>query len=533
MTTPDPTSLVRRFRQEGDSHVLGELLSAYDTQMYATAFSILRNEADAHDAVQDAAIRAMQNLDALADPLRFPGWLMRIVFGCSIDRLRARRDTLSLDHEYATEPPAKSFMPDAHLDAREWVEHLTDALEKLPPRYRTPLLLFHLDGLSTQEVAHHLDIPPGTARSLLSRARARLHGLLPTQLGAPPDMAHDIFREQDGPSTLLTQTPLSCLHVMNGDTAADQLRKSAIADPIVTWSDILHEGPTPIDVSPDAWRQTRARHLAAMDFGDEAAIKQNMAAADAQLADPGDGRERVFWFEHDLYDQLLLIRHLHWLAQHDPAARSRTSLICIGAFPGIQRFIGLGQLEPDQIASLLDTRSPLTPDHIELGRAVWEDFCAPRPQPLLGWLKKDTTPLPYLQPALSRHFQQYPSTFNGLGHTEQLLLEELGDQTRTFGELFARTQAHEPSPFLGDGVVFHYLRRLAEQPTPAVSLQAPDNSSPHQTQVTITPFGQKLLKGEADNLQVNGTDRWFGGVHLSEGATLWRWDHASNALSQE
>ncbi|MBB6429350.1 RNA polymerase sigma factor [Algisphaera agarilytica] len=526
MTTPDPTSLIHRFRNHGDTEAFGTLLSLYDQPMYATAFSILRNDADANDAVQDAAIRAMQNLDALADPQRFGGWLMRIVFGCSIDRLRTRRDTLSLDHDNASEPLAATHRPGDHLDAREWAEQLNRALDQLPPRYRAPLLLFHLDGLSTQQVAQHLDIPAGTARSLLSRARGRLSDLFPDTTEGIPDMAHDIFREQQASNSLVAQAELGCLHVMNGDAAADQLRQAEPPDPIVVWSDILHEGPTPVRVSPDAWRQTRAEHLAAMGFGDAVGIQKHMAAADAALANPGDGRERVFWFEHDLYDQLLLIRHLHWLAQHDPATRSRVSLICIGEFPGIPRFLGLGQLQPDQIISLLDTRLPLTADHIELGQRVWEDFCSCDPQQLRSWLDRDTAHLPFLDAALRRHFQQYPSTFNGLGLTEQLLLEELQAESLTASELFAKTQAREAAPFLGDAVVYHYLQRLVDAPTPPMVMAAGDERVTADTRLELTDFGRQLLSGEADFIKANGIDRWFGGVHLTMDQTEWRWDNA-------
>ena len=94
MTSPPPltdATLVQRFRETGDADAFGEIASRYDARLRGLALSILRNEADARDAVQDALVRAHQNIDALADPDRLGGWLLRIVFGCSIDRIRARK----------------------------------------------------------------------------------------------------------------------------------------------------------------------------------------------------------------------------------------------------------------------------------------------------------------------------------------------------------------------------------------------------------------------------------------------------------
>ena len=67
-----------------------------------------------------------------------------------------------------------------------------------------------------------------------------------------------------------------------------------------------------------------------------------------------DYDEVVLWFEHDLFDQLLLIRHLDWFSRRD-LGRTKLSLICIGEFPGFEPFHGLGQLDADQLTSLLGT----------------------------------------------------------------------------------------------------------------------------------------------------------------------------------
>ena len=65
--------------------------------------------------------------------------------------------------------------------------------------------------------------------------------------------------------------------------------------------------------------------------------------------------ELIMWFEHDLFDQLNLVQLLTWIRARLPAAKA-VSLVCVGSFPGHPGFKGLGELTPDELASLLDTR---------------------------------------------------------------------------------------------------------------------------------------------------------------------------------
>lgn len=520
--------LISRFRATGQAGLFARLIKPYDWQMHSLARSILRHDADANDAVQDAVIRAYQNIDSLADTTRFAGWLMRIVFGCSIDALRHREAGIDKHRALLLDDPAGSTaLPGDRLDAQEWLKRISHAIQSLPERYRQPLLLFHLDGLSSKQVAEHLSLPEGTVRSLLTRARQRLNDSIPNDLTEIPALANEVFIERASAEKLLGQNSGKCLHVMNGDAAAHRLRAGGLQDAMVVWTDLLHEGPTPIDVSPQAWRALRADYLASLGFSHSQSIQERMASADSELASPGDGRERVFWFEHDLYDQLLLIRHLHWLSQHDAECLTKLSLICIGDFPGIPRFIGLGQLEPDQIASLWDTRQPITRKQIELGSQVWSDFCNDDPAGLVGWLGKDTAALPYLKAAIIRHLQQYPSIYNGLGLTEQLILQSVAEQSKSAGAIFAEHQSAEVDPFLGDAVVYHYIHRLTTEARPSLTVMHDGASVTSKTEVSLTDFGRRLLAGKADRVHANGLTRWFGGVQVQGNGPMWRWDEDS------
>src|SRR5262249_9781825 len=148
-----------------------------------------------------------------------------------------------------------------------------------------------------------------------------------------------------------TQSTVTTLNITNGDCAADTLRH-VVDGQVETAKDVLHEGPCP-PLEGDAWHEVRARFLAGNDAARYHAIKAGLAPADETIAAAsrrGDGI--VLWFEHDLFDQLAIIRVLDLIARTQlDGKRSGAdwSLVCIGAFPGVDRFIGLGQLTTSQL----------------------------------------------------------------------------------------------------------------------------------------------------------------------------------------
>ena len=343
------------------------------------------------------------------------------------------------------------------------------------------------------------------------------------------------------------------LHVTNGDHAGDKLR-GFVDGPVIIMADVLHEGPCP-PVDGEAWHELRARFLAS-DFGAPyEATKASLTAADEAMAAALEhGDENVLWFEHDLFDQLQVIRILDLLvrlkpdmtAGHVASGFSRTSslvsLICIDRFPGIDRFIGLGQLTAAQLAMLPGTRLPVTRGHFTLASDAWRAFRSPDPSELLRIaMQLDASrvasseggaALRFLGAALLRFLAEFPSTSNGLSRTEQLALEALAAGPSIAGDLFGATQLKEAQPFLGDLPFFDMLRRLASANVPLVTVQAGGGDTDLSGQrAAITHSGRDVLAGRADHVRLNGIDVWRGGVHLAgSDSSPWRWDERDETL---
>jgi len=332
---------------------------------------------------------------------------------------------------------------------------------------------------------------------------------------------------------------VSALHITNGDCAAGTLR-SFLTDRVLITCDVLHDGPAPA-IDGDAWHEVRAGWLAEAYTAAFAETRASLAAFDRTITQPGRHDEIVLWFEHDLFDQLLLIRTLDLLVRlrPDTTYTPNVSLICIGEFPGVDRFIGLGQLNTEQLASLYPHRKPITAEQYALASEAWRTFRADDPGELLsllGRLKADptyaTNTLPFLGGAMQRLFEEYPSTTNGLSRSAHAILGALDSGPLEAGVLFRATQAHEPRPFMGDLGHFDLVRGLASARAPLVTVEPTAAAADWRGHtVAITDTGRGVLAGRDDAVVLNGIDEWRGGVHLA-GAdrSPWRWNPERETL---
>src|SRR6185436_20006386 len=171
------------------------------------------------------------------------------------------------------------------------------------------------------------------------------------------------------------KAPARLLHITNGTIAAEILHESGVPGRVTITADVLHEGPTPAGLPPERWRKLRARYLAESGYGGYDECLASLTEWDHVLEEHRTVDEMILWFEHDLFDQLLLIRTLDGLASRD-LGLTRLALICIGEHPQVKPFHGLGQLTPEQMAALLPGRRTVTREQITLARHAWRAFCA-------------------------------------------------------------------------------------------------------------------------------------------------------------
>jgi RNA polymerase sigma-70 factor, ECF subfamily len=164
---------------------LDSVVSRYLPMFYKRAFRFLGNATDAEDAVQDALLSAYKHLGQFRGQAQLSTWLTTIVTNAARMQLRRRGSYVSLDEEQGEDGLTFSERladskpsPEEVCSAAEARDRLVEGVKQLSPRLRKAFQLRDIDGLTTQEAALVLGVPPGTVKAQLARARAKLAGIM-------------------------------------------------------------------------------------------------------------------------------------------------------------------------------------------------------------------------------------------------------------------------------------------------------------------------------------------------------------------
>jgi redox-sensitive transcriptional activator SoxR len=329
----------------------------------------------------------------------------------------------------------------------------------------------------------------------------------------------------------------SLLHITNGESAGNTLRQTALGGGVLSWQDVLHDGPVPALPRPKLLR-ARARFLADCGWGSRQALLSSLERRDRQLLETlRDDLQVVLWFEHDLFDQLQLLDVLA-LVHGEGAA---PELIVVGSFPGKPSFHGLGELTADELETLWPTRGPAAPATLGAAAEAWAAFQEPEPTTLAEWATHEVAELPFLAPALRRLLEELPAPADGLSGTERRALQAVEAGAHTPPAAFVAAQRLEEAPFLGDAWFYRALSALGQgearlletdegtplPPPPPLS----DSQQFARRSLRLTAAAERVLRGEADRVELLGIDRWIGGTHITPDS-VWRWDAETLKLAK-
>jgi len=309
------------------------------------------------------------------------------------------------------------------------------------------------------------------------------------------------------------------LHIRCGDDILSRLDDAGLPGAKRRWVDPLCEGPVPEGLDGAAFRSLRTGFIAARCRLDTQTVLDDLTRQDKGLEEAIGQDEVVLWFEHDLFDQTVLIHLLDRLDRIAPGVP--LSLICIDRHEGCERFVGLGDLDAGQLGALFGTRRPVQAGMVETARAALRAFRAPDPSSLVAIIRAGTPELPFLAAVLKRHLQQLPWLRDGLSLTERRILEAVAADATTPSAIFRHVQNAEQARWQGDWFQFASMRDLASGPAPALHQTGDD--WPKGVEFSLTGTGRALLAGQADWFRLNQRERWVGGIHLPAGAPVWRY----------
>jgi len=174
----------------GDQQGYREILKRYRAPLYNLLFRMVHNKMEAEDLVQEAFIKAFGALATFNDEYAFSTWLFKIAINNCIDHFRKKRlKTFSLDKpidakdgEIRRELPDASYQPDNTLLSKEKEQLIEEAIQNLPEKYRVSIMLRHTEEKSYEEISQILNIPLGTVKARIFRAREMLKKQLKPKL---------------------------------------------------------------------------------------------------------------------------------------------------------------------------------------------------------------------------------------------------------------------------------------------------------------------------------------------------------------
>src|ERR1039457_220384 len=167
-------------RQHAEEEALAALVSQYAGTLYRVAFSVLRNPADAEDAVQEAFLRVLRHRDTLGEVRDQRVWLIRIVWNIVLDRKRRAKTRPETDDVAELERvlPSGGLTAEQIASAAQHHAHVLACVDQLPAKERQVIMLSAFEELTSVEIAAVLGITESSVRSRLFRARNLMAGLL-------------------------------------------------------------------------------------------------------------------------------------------------------------------------------------------------------------------------------------------------------------------------------------------------------------------------------------------------------------------
>ncbi len=183
MKKDDDAQLIRKSLQ-GDSAAYGRLVQAYQDRLFNTIAHVVGCREEAEDVVQEAFVQAYVKLSTFQGHSAFYTWLYRIAFNTAVSRRRRKKSEVSVERSRelsGAEPVDTGDAPSERMEREERVEQVQRALSALSDQHRTILVLREMDGCCYDTISEILDLPIGTVRSRLHRARLQLRDQLVLQ----------------------------------------------------------------------------------------------------------------------------------------------------------------------------------------------------------------------------------------------------------------------------------------------------------------------------------------------------------------
>lgn len=178
------------FARSGSEKAYRELLDRYQRPVFSLVYRMVRDREAAEDLAQETFVKVFNHLDGYNSKYKFSSWIFKIATNLTIDTLRKKElRTVSLDgsrHASSDDEIESSRItvastdenPEERLEAKELGVEIEEAIGRLRAEYRTAILLRHVEGRPYEEIAEIMEVPLGTVKTYIHRARSELRETL-------------------------------------------------------------------------------------------------------------------------------------------------------------------------------------------------------------------------------------------------------------------------------------------------------------------------------------------------------------------
>lgn len=252
----------------------------------------------------------------------------------------------------------------------------------------------------------------------------------------------------------------SILHITNGDSTTNYLKKIGFNDEFVTWREMLCEGKTTSDVGSESFWKNRFDFLKTTYKVNKQTFIQYTLKEYRNLCKKKEQNEIVLWFESDLYCQVNMLAVLSWIKRYRQGYQ--ISIIGGGIETKNNKLTAFTLLSEEQIKGYFKKRVSLSKDDIEYADYIWQLYCSESPLRLETVHKfNPMSPFQHLTTAIEAHLKRFPSIENGLNFVENNILKTANShQFKTKNELIANLLKEDEFYGFGDLQYENHLKNL-------------------------------------------------------------------------
>lgn len=288
------------------------------------------------------------------------------------------------------------------------------------------------------------------------------------------------------------------LHITNGDDLSEKIQQLNLPGDIITWREMLCEGPTSREVGSEEFLDLRQKFLKKNYDITENEYKEKFISELCQLAAINKYDEIVLWFEFDLFSHMNMLALIAFLRQNKK--KDPMSLVCSRKLKGELEMTPLSELPKDHLEQHYNHRIPLTEEDISTAEFIWELYCGKNPKRLISEITR-TTNFEYLASSIRAHIERFPNSETGLNSLEVNVLK-----------LIKEHDINSLHHLLGYALKYQgYYGYVGEQMQRVID-KLKDFYTVTETSVELNEEGEIALKGTKNFYQKLKDNEDYGGV---------------------